>query len=123
MKHFCILCATLIVATVSALAWAENAAVGKWNCTSVDERGTPITWTLIVKNEGSKLTASIADLPDGSGVDALEPKLEGNILTFKIPVNPEETVDVTLTIGGQSLTGNFSGKSSGKGTIKGTKQA
>jgi hypothetical protein len=122
MNRIWFLCGALILASLSALAWVDNPAVGKWSCTSVDERGTPVTWTLIVKEDGGKLSASIADLPDGSSVDLLEPKLEGNVLTFRIPINPQEIVDVTTRIDGQNLEGTFSGKDSGKGTIKGSKQ-
>jgi hypothetical protein len=113
----------LLLAFFAALAWAENPAVGKWSCTSVDERGTPLNWTLSVKEDGGKLSASIADLPDGGTVDLLDPKLDGSTLTFKVPVNPEEIVDVTLKIDGKNLEGTFSGKTSGKGTVKGAKQS
>ena len=112
----------LLLASFAALGWAENPAVGKWSCASVDERGNQINWTLLVKEDGGKLSASIADLPDGGTVELLDPKVDGSTLTFKVPINPEEIVEVTAKIDGKNLEGTFSGKTAGKGTLKGTKQ-
>lgn len=123
MTRFWIICSILILAAVAALAWADNPAVGKWSCTSVDERGNPLNWTLIVKEDGGKLSATIADLPDGVSIELLETKLDGNTLNFKVPINPEEIVEVTAKIDGKNIEGTFAGKTSGKGTLKGTKQS
>jgi len=54
---------------------ADNPVAGKWDCTSNDGTGQELTWTLVVKEDGGKLSGSLIG---GLGaVDLIEPKLEG----------------------------------------------
>jgi hypothetical protein len=49
-------------------------------------------------------------------------RLSGNILKFKIAINPEEMVEFHLTIDGKKLDGRFKGIQAGAGTFKGVRQ-
>lgn len=101
-------------------AASDNPIVGKWNCVSVsNETGTKVAWTLNVKQNADKLSASVIMAETGDEIPALEPTVEGNTFSFKIKMNPQETVEVTATFEGKQLTGTFKGKDSGTGTFKG----
>jgi hypothetical protein len=111
---------SLIALCGCAAVWAGgNPAVGKWNCNSVGENGAKLSWTLVVVEEGGHLAAT-ATL-DGTDMPLLEPKVDGNTLTFKLRVNDQEVVSFELQIDGDKLTGRFEGKDSGKATITGAR--
>ncbi len=115
---------TLFVCLITLLVFAgtaasANPAVGKWNCSSIGENGTKLSWTLMVTEDAGKL-AAMATL-DGTEMPLLDPKIEGNTLTFKLRVNDQEVVFFELQIDGHKLTGRFEGKDSGRATITGTK--
>jgi hypothetical protein len=101
---------------------AGNPAVGKWGCTSVDEGGTRTTWTLVVKEENGKISGSLLGTNDEE-LPLVDPAVDGQTFTFKLRINPEELVEVTVTIDGNKFDGKFKGKASGAGTLKGTRQA
>jgi len=114
--HFVCLIAVLACTAVWA---AGNPALGKWNCSSVGENGAKLSWTLAVTEEAGGL-AAVATL-DGTDMSLLDPKVEGNTLTFKLRVNDHEVVSFELHVDGDKLTGRFEGKDSGKATITGTR--
>lgn len=113
----------VILCVLAAAAAAENPIAGKWNCVSTDERGTEVTWALTVTEEAGKLAGSITLTQTGDKIGILEPRLEGNTFSFKIPINAEEIVELTCRVNGSNLEGTFKGKTSGTGTFKGTRQA
>ena len=106
---------------VSACAalWAGNPALGKWNCSSVGKNGAKLSWTLAVTEEAGRL-AAVANL-DGTDLQLIDPKMEGNKLTFKLRITDHEVVSFELNIDGDKLTGRFEGTDSGKATITGTR--
>lgn len=107
---------------IASWAVGSNSSIpGKWSCISTDDRGTDVAWTLVVTDEAGKLAGSITLRQSGDEVDILEPALHGNTFTFKIPINPEELVAVTVRIDDTRLSGTFKGKSSGAGTVKCTR--
>ncbi|MFB3829781.1 MAG: hypothetical protein ACE15B_23625 [Bryobacteraceae bacterium] len=111
----------LVVLPAFALpASSGNPIVGKWNCASVNnESGAKVAWTLNVKEDGGKLSASVIVAESGDEIPALEPRIEGNTFSFKVRMNPQETVEVTATVEDKQLTGTFKGKDSGTGAFKG----
>jgi hypothetical protein len=114
----CFVCLIAVLAC-TAICAVGNPALGKWNCSSVGENGTKLNWTLVVTEDAGKL-AAMATL-DGTNMPLLDPKVEGNTLTFKLQVNEHELVSFKLYIDGDKLTGRFEGKDSGKATITGTR--
>ncbi len=107
-----------------AVCWAaENPVVGKWDCRSNDGSGQDLTWTLLVKQDGGKLSGSLAGGPERPGeMPLIDPKLEGDTFTFKILVNDACTVQATLKVDGKKLDGKF-GCAEVNGTLKGVKQS
>lgn len=111
---------SLIAVFACAALWsAGNPALGKWNCSSVGENDAKLSWTLTVREEAGQL-AAVANL-DGADMQLIDPKVEGNKLTFKLRVNDHEVVSFELYIDGDKLTGRFEGADSGKATITGTR--
>ena len=122
MRHSRLSILLLVLLAVIACAASGSAIVGKWNCTSVDERGTEIDWSLEIADQAGKLSGAITITQSGDKLDILEPALNGNVFTFKIQINPEEIVELNLRVDGGKLGGTFKGKASGTGTIKGTRE-
>lgn len=114
------LCMYLIgVLTCAAICAAGNPALGKWNCSSTGENGNKLEWTLLVTENAGQLAAVVT--LDGTDMTLLGPKIEGNLLTFKLRVNEHEVVSFELHIDGDKLTGRFEGPDSGKATVTGTR--
>ncbi|MGA3040755.1 MAG: hypothetical protein ABSF54_08210 [Bryobacteraceae bacterium] len=105
----------------SLAAWAADNAVvvGTWDVVSTDEAGQPTNWTMVVKDDGGKLSGTLSgDMGELPIVDA---KLDGNTFTFKIVVN-EATYITEGTIDGKKFDGKFKGPEA-EGTVKATKRA
>ena len=113
---------SILLCVVAVCAAGDNPAVGKWNCVSTDSVGTQVAWVLVVTHEAGKLSGSITIGQSGDSITILEPVLAGNVLTFKVSINPDENVELTGRIEGSKIEGTFKGKSSGDGTFKGTRQ-
>jgi len=109
----------LLFASVgSVVSWADNsAAVGTWDVVGTDDAGQSSNWTLVVKEDGGKLTGTLTGDPGEFPI--VEPKVDGNSFTFKVVVN-ESTYSVEGTIDGNKFEGKYKGPDSG-GTLKGTK--
>lgn len=106
------------------LAQTKNPILGKWDCKSVDEKGTETSWTMLVKEDQGKLTGYMEGTEPGADpIPLVEPTLEGTTFTFKIVINPEETVTISVKLAGDKFAGKFTGKASGTGTFNGKKQA
>lgn len=103
-------------------AAADPPAAGRWSCVSTSSNGTEVAWTLVVTQEAGKLAGSITIASSGDQIAILEPALKGDVLTFKIPINTEEIVELSGRIEGAKIEGTFKGKDSGAGTFKGTRQ-
>jgi hypothetical protein len=111
------------IAILTALATiclaAGNPVVGTWAVTSDDGNGGVLTWTLIVKQEGVKLSGL---LTGGNGdLPLIEPKLEGKLFTFKLYISDNCTVETKLKVEGNKFEGTF-GCPEVTGTMKGARQ-
>lgn len=113
---------SILLCAVTLCPAADNPAVGKWSCVSTSSTGTEVAWTLVVTQEAGKLSGSITILQSGDQIAILEPALSGDVLTFKLPINAEEIVELSGRIEGAKIQGTFKGKDSGAGTFKGTRQ-
>lgn len=99
---------------------ADNPAVGKWDTKSDDGSGHEQTWTLVVKEDGSKLSGALVG--DVGEIPLVDPKLDGNTFTFKFVINAQCTVEAKLKIEGNKFDGKFACPEA-SGTLKGTKQS
>jgi hypothetical protein len=97
---------SILLCAVTLCVAADNPAVGKWSCVSTDARGTEVAWTLVVTQEAGKLSGSITILQTGDQVAILGPALNGNVFTFKIPINAEEIVELSGRIEGSKIEGS-----------------
>ena len=110
---------TILLFGLCACWAADNAVVGKWDCTATDDAGQASNWTMTVKDDGGKLSGTLSG--DPGEFELVDPKLEGNSFTFKVVVN-DATYTVETTIDGDKLEGKYSGAEA-SGTLKGTKQS
>ena len=117
-----IIASFLVVLCALSAAAAGSPIAGKWNCVSIDERGSEVAWTLTVADEAGRLSGSITIAQTGDKIEIVEPRLDGHTFSFKISINAEETVELTCRVNASSLEGTFKGKASGTGTFKGTRQ-
>jgi hypothetical protein len=106
---------TLLIAAF-CLAQDNAALAGKWNMTS-ETSGDPVHWTLVLKDEGGKLTGFLTT--DQSEQAAKGFKYEGSVITFKAPYEGED-YDIRLRLVGDKLDGTWSG-GGGSGRTIGTK--
>jgi len=101
-----------------AICWAaDNPIVGKWDCIGTDDSGQASNWTMVVKDDGGKLTGTLSG--DPGEFQLVDAKLEGDTFTFKVVVN-DETYTVESKLTGNKVEGKYKGPEGG-GTIKGTK--
>ncbi len=108
---------TLVVVVGCALAVAAaNPVIGVWQV--VSSGAEDMNWTLTVREEGGKLTGTLAGGVGEFGL--VDPKVEGDSFTFKVVVN-ESTYAVQTKVSGNKLAGTFKGPDM-SGSLKGTRQ-
>jgi len=96
---------------------AENPVVGAWKVVSFGAEG--MTWTLTVKEQGGKLSGTLAG---GLGeFPLIDPKLDGDKFTFKISMD-EKVYSAEGKISGKSIEGSYKGPDD-EGAFKGEKQS
>ncbi len=103
----------LAAALLSAAACAaENPVAGKWNCTNVSVTGTESPWTLLIREDGTKLAGSLTD--GEADIPLSEMKLGGGTFTFRFYVNGKPYA-FEGRVEGRRLEGKYSGEeASGK---------
>jgi hypothetical protein len=101
----------------AAVRAAENPVVGTWRVVSFGSEG--LTWTLTVKEQGGKLSGTLA----GSlgEFPLIDPKLDGDKFTFKVSVD-DKIYSGEGKISGKSIEGAYKGPDD-EGTFKGDKQS
>lgn len=119
MRHFGLSILLLILLTGIVYPAPGSAIAGKWNCTSVDEHGTEVAFSLEITDQAGKLSGVLTISQTGDKLDMLEPALNGNVFTFKLQINPEEIVELSIRVDGGKFEGTFKGKASGTGNVKG----
>lgn len=102
------------------ICWAaDNPIIGRWACKSNDGHGAERDWTLTVKQDGGKLAGSLSG--EAEEMPLIEPRLEGNLFTFKLHVNDNCMLATQLKIEGDKFEGTFACPEV-TGTLKGTRQ-
>jgi len=105
------LAAALVCAAACA---AGNAPATQWSCTNESDSGTRNSWTLTIRNDGSKL---IGNLTDGEAVIELSDiKREQTTLTFRFFVNGKP-YGFEGKSEGATLTGKYAGEEA-RGTLR-----
>jgi hypothetical protein len=121
MKRAQYLCILMIVAG-SVMCLAANPAVGKWECVSDDGHGAIRHWTLVIADTHNKLGGAIVGLEEGESMQLINPKVDGQLLSFKTFVNPNCTIAFNLKLDGNKLDGKFECPEV-SGTLTGTKKS
>jgi hypothetical protein len=98
-------------------AGTDAPVVGSWDCTAADARGNQTQWSLVVKQDGGALSATLRS-GDGYTLGLLDPKLEEGHFSFHFKINPTESIEVLLKLDGDYMEGRFAGTNSGVGTFK-----
>jgi hypothetical protein len=114
------LCSLVVLFGFAVCLAADNLIAGKWDCVSDDGSGQKTNSTLVVAEDGGKLSGTLN--VSGADIPLVDPKLDGNTFTFKLVINSNCTVETKVTIDGNKFEGKFSCPEA-SGIIKGTKQS
>jgi hypothetical protein len=110
---------TIILFGCAACWAADNAVVGKWDVVATDEAGSPSNWTLVVKEDGGKLSGTLSGDPGEFPI--VDAKVDGKAFSFKVVVNEADYV-VEGTVDGNKFEGKYKGPEA-SGTVKGSRQS
>jgi hypothetical protein len=114
-----ILWTALILLGAGGLLAADKPIVGTWQLISDTPGGEQMRFTLVVKEEGGKLSGT---LTGGIGQFPLvDPKLEGDSFTCKISID-DQTYTIESKVSGTKFEGGWKGGGA-QGAIKGTKES
>jgi hypothetical protein len=112
--------AVLMMMAGAGKAFAEaSAADGVWDCVSATPDGGEFPFTLTVKEDGGKLTATAGS--DQGEIPLTNVALSGGQLSFIATLNDQD-YSVKVTVKGDTLEGEWSGGGDG-GTVKGKRHA
>lgn len=93
---------------------AESPVIGKWQCTNVQVTGAESPWTLLVRQDGAKLTGS---LMDGSvEIPLSRIKLDSTVFTFGFLIN-DKPYSFEGKVDQKTLEGKYSGPEA-NGTLR-----
>ncbi len=110
--------AIVLFAALASTLWAGGVA-GTWQLVLTPEDGDETEWTLVLRDEGGKLSGTLSGEPGDFPIRDV--RFEDGVLTFKVTID-EETVAHEARVTGSTLSGSYAGRS-GKGAIKGTRQS
>ncbi len=105
IQRLVIICVATFIALVSALGQDYKALIGKWNMTS-ETHEDPVKWTLVLKDDGGKLTALLAT--DEGEQPAKDFTFADGVLKFKAPYH-DDYYDIELKAIAGKLEGTWSG--------------
>jgi hypothetical protein len=101
---------------------ADSPVAGKWACTSNDGAGHEAAWTLVVKEDGGKLSGTFMGGPEVVvEMPLVDPEFAENMFTFKLNVNANCVIEAKLKLDADKMEGPF-GCSEAKGTLKAARQ-
>jgi hypothetical protein len=121
MKFLLSLLAIALFASAVSFA-ADNPALGQWDCvaTASDADAHQVKFKLNLQEADGKLSGSLVMEDSGESLPLIDPKVDGNDLTFAVKVE-DATYSAVLKIDGATISGKFSGDNGG-GTITGNKK-
>ena len=90
---------------------------GAWNCVATHANGGQTQWSLVIEQNAGKLSATLRS-GDGYSLEALEPRLDDNQLSFSVKVNATDLIEVLLKVDGDRMDGRFGGTNVGSGLFK-----
>jgi len=117
MKRAVTLLLTMLLFGALACWAAKNSVVGTWDVVATDDAGQASNWTMVVKDEGGKLTGTLTGDPGEFTIT--DAKLSGSTFTFTVVVN-ESSYSVQTTVNGNKIEGKYQGADA-SGTVKATK--
>ena len=86
MKKLLCLCAALMMAFTAASAFAASDVTGTWTGNMVGPNGDSMPITFTFKQDGVKLTGSVAS-PMGDPSEITEGKVDGDKISFNVSFN------------------------------------
>ncbi len=112
--------AALMMTAGAGKAFAEaSAADGVWDCVSATPDGGEFPFTLTVKEDGGKLTATAGS--DEGQIPLTNVTMNGDQLSFVATLNDQDYA-VKVTVKGDTLEGEWSGGGD-SGSVKGKRHA
>jgi hypothetical protein len=102
----------------AAAATAVSAA-GRWKLAAKSPDGGTVNYALEIRESAGSLTGQAFN-PNGDGAPMSEVKLNGAVLTFKVPVD-EGAFEVSMTIDGDGAKGSFKTPDGSKGEFTATR--
>lgn len=106
--------AALILAGIAA----ASGAAGAWDCTALTPDGEALKFVLKIQEEAGRISATL-ETASGS-VPAIDPKLEGSTLSFKVDRDGSRYT-LALKIEGDKLEGTYTGEPA-TGKVTGVRQ-
>jgi uncharacterized cupredoxin-like copper-binding protein len=86
MKKLLCLCAALMMAFTAASAFAASDVTGTWTGNMVGPNGDSMQITFTFKQDGAKLTGTVASLM-GDPMEITEGKVDGDNISFNVSFN------------------------------------
>jgi hypothetical protein len=99
---------------------AGPGVAGAWDCVATHANGGQTQWSLVVKQDAGKLSATLRS-GDGYTLETIDPKLEDGQFSFRVRVNQTDDIEVLLKVDGDRMEGRFGGASVGSGLFKATR--
>ena len=103
--------AALLTAAICA---AENPVAGKWGCLNASDTGRESTWTLVVREDDTRLTGYLTD--EDVQIPISDVRLEDKNFSFQFQVNAKPYT-FRGKVNGKSLEGTYRGEEA-SGTLR-----
>lgn len=95
-----------LLVVLAAVLLAASPVAGTWKMIATPDSGDESSWTLVVKEEGGKLTGTLSgEMGDYTLSDV---KFENDTLSCKVTIDYDE-FSVTAKVSGSKLEGTFKG--------------
>lgn len=110
--------AALAALILTGIAAAAGGAAGAWDCTALTPEGEALKFVLKIREEAGRISATM-ETASGS-VPAIDPKLEGSTVSFKVD-RDGSLYTLVLKIEGDKLEGTYTGEPA-TGKVTGVRQ-
>jgi hypothetical protein len=110
--------AALAALILAGLAAAAGGAAGVWNCTAITPDGEALKFTLKIREEEGRISATVEDARGAAPV--IDPKLAGSAVSFKVDYDGSRFA-LALKVEGDKLEGTYTGEPA-TGKVTGARQ-